>query len=262
MEVEGYVTDQSLGYFSPMEHYPHGSRYEKGRSLLFEVLSKGKSTAVIRAYQAGTQGLLYSLSAKDGIWQIDEIRDEFDALGMRWFTTRSGKVRLLYAAKLAVREADGGIYLTHSVPHVHHDPCDRSGISRPPLQELTDFKVFIKHHNQPFATVIKAHNFGDYLEGDTLKVMEGFIESVKTSNMQGYRITSQAGGCGIHEYFFKLQDGTTLYVRRSIIPYFNSHAVANYREYERLPGVILPPEEEELFDGLLGTISVQTNKGQ
>ena len=145
--------------------------------------------------------------------------------------------------------------MTHSIPLEHPDPCDFRG-DAPPLSTLTDFEVSIEVVSQSLREAIIA-NESDYLVSkflidDKLQIEPGFIDEVSVGSLQGYRITSGVEGCGEYTYYLPFTSRKVLIVKRSFIPEFKP-IIANYEEYLKVPGIIPPDREEELFNSILST---------
>ncbi len=70
--------------------------------------------------------------------------------------------------------------------------------------------------------------------------------------MQGFRISQGVEGCGRYTYYFILNQEHTLVATRAFITELNS-IIRTYKENLKLPGVIPPEKEEQLFNQILST---------
>jgi hypothetical protein len=147
------------------------------------------------------------------------------------------------------------LFLIHSIPFEHENPCDLIG-DAPPLMELIDFRVSVQVFNKSFKETIKTNEYPDFVAGylveDSLKVDHGFIDDVRIGSLRGYLITAGAEGCGIYTYYFPLDFDNTLKVERTFITELQP-VIRNYKEYLKLPGIIPPDEEERLFNQILSS---------
>lgn len=159
------------------------------------------------------------------------------------------------ADTLRLSEEEGGVLLSHSILYEHQDPCEfRDNIA--PLKELTDFKVAIQVLNKSLKEAVMAKE-GDYLASNfvsetELKLSPNFIDEFSIGSLTGYRITTGVEGCGQYTYYFPLTAKKTLVVNRSFITEFNP-IILDYEKYLNLPGIIVPQEEEKLFNQILSS---------
>jgi hypothetical protein len=164
----------------------------------------------------------------------------------------------MHPEMISIIEETTGILLLHSIPHEHPDPCDLRG-DAPPLQELTDFEVWIEVVPQSLSETVKLTQTEDieqdYLRGNELLLDPPFIAEISIGSLRGYHITWSVEGCGRYDYYFPLSDSSTLYIVRLIITELTPN-VTNYQEYLALPGIIPPEEEEALFLQILSTFEV------
>jgi len=156
---------------------------------------------------------------------------------------------------LTLSEKEKKIILTHSIPYEHPDPCDFKG-NAPPLKKLTDFEVSVEIINKSLRETVIA-NESDYLVSkflldNKLKISPGFIDEFSIGSLKGYRISKGVEGCGTYTYYFPLNSKNTLLIRRSWIAEFNP-INADYEKYLKLPGIIPPDKEENLFNQILST---------
>jgi hypothetical protein len=70
--------------------------------------------------------------------------------------------------------------------------------------------------------------------------------------LKGYRISTGVEGCGLDKYYFPLDSAHTLFVERYKITELDP-IIKNYREHRKLPGVISPEKEEQVFNQILST---------
>ena len=156
---------------------------------------------------------------------------------------------------LTLSEKEKKIILTHSIPYEHPDPCDFKG-NAPSLKKLTDFEVSVEVINKSLRETVIA-NESDYLVSkflldNKLKISPGFIDEFSIGSLKGYRISKGVEGCGTYTYYFPLDSKNTLLIRRSWVAEFNP-INADYKKYLKLPGIIPPDKEENLFNQILST---------
>jgi len=156
---------------------------------------------------------------------------------------------------ITISKQGNKIILVHSIPFEHPDPCDFKG-DAPPLKELTDFRVTTEVINRNLRETLMLREsdylVSNFLLDNKLRVELGFIDDISTGTLNGYRITSGVGGCGIYSYYFPLTRERTLVVQRSFIPEFKPITL-DYQKYLKLPRIIPPDKEEKLFDQILST---------
>jgi len=178
-----------------------------------------------------------------------------------WKTYRDDQLRfeIKYPANLIKVSKDNQcLLLLHSIPCEHPNPCDFSDNPSPPFAELTDFKVNIEVFNRDINWAVRAHE-GDYLTRNyllekELKLEPGFIDESRIGLLKGYRISSGTHGCGWNNYYFPRDSINTLFVHRSYVAELSPLIkIKGYEEYLKLPGVITPDKEEELFNRILAT---------
>ncbi len=154
--------------------------------------------------------------------------------------------------------ADTVMTLTHSVPLKHPDPCDFKG-DAPALDRLTDMSVSFDVLEKSLKDAIITTEGSDYaivssMRGDTIVPSpEGPVEAAVFAGVQGYRILSGVEGCGRAAYYFPTPTGRTLVVLRSLIPEF-SPVNAQADSLLQIPGVLLPQDEETLFQAVMDTV--------
>lgn len=173
---------------------------------------------------------------------------------------RSRKYEVTAPDSLIAEKKKGEVIsLTHSVPYNHVDPCDFVGDSGK-LAQLTDFNVEVGVGGTLRETMERFG--GKYIVGEFFKagkdvptLEKGYIEEVTIGKYKGYAVTSQVEGCGNTTYYIPL-DKETLVFKRKIISEL-SPLYSNYSAARKIPGVIKPDEEEEIFRSLIASINVQ-----
>ncbi|MBU4142120.1 hypothetical protein KKE99_04600, partial [Patescibacteria group bacterium] len=157
---------------------------------------------------------------------------------------------------LKISQKDGYINLFHSISFEHENSCDfgqENALSI--LKELTDFNIDIKMENSRLLNAIRAkegENISKYIVGNLLKTEEGYIEEIKIAQFKGYRIINVFEGCGADSYYFSINDGKTLFVRRKHI----AELILNPQRYSSAEGVIMSQESDVLFDQILSTFKL------
>jgi hypothetical protein len=148
--------------------------------------------------------------------------------------------------------------LTHAISSSHPDPCDFKDGKTIPL--LTDFSVQFESREGNLSDVIAEElrwtdeDRAQYMTDGELLTQEGFIEEAEYGEFEGYLVIQGVEGCGQTVYFLqKTSQSPVLVVTRKKITEL-SDIVTNAEEYKKLPGVILPEQEEELFEGVMHTL--------
>ncbi|MCI0531246.1 MAG: hypothetical protein L0Y74_04780 [candidate division Zixibacteria bacterium] len=177
-----------------------------------------------------------------------------------WKTYRSDSLpfEIKYPPELRVEEvSDGVLIFTHSIPHQHLDPCN-FGDSAIVLKELVDFHVRLRIVPKGFRETVMVGEIGliaDQLSDSSLTISPGWIDSLTFGQLKGYRIQYGVEGCGGYRYYFPLSSQQTLFITRKLVTELNP-IIVNYKDYLRLPGIIVPEEEEKFFDGMLATFKL------
>lgn len=173
------------------------------------------------------------------------------------FSSQVHGIAFQHAEKLSIEENAQGITVHHDVPFAHPDPCDFKGDGGD-LTVLTDFHVVLRREKADMRDLLKDYS-GVTFNGNAPIPEEGYIDEVTEGSLHGYRLTLQNEGCGQYEYYFPLGSKGTLVVLRTFVSEFMPTTFfydEMHQQYESLPGVILPPEEEKLFEHILLTTSI------
>ena len=172
----------------------------------------------------------------------------------------------VYPSQLITLKEEGGIVtLSHSIPYEHQDPCDLRGSDNGDvmlLKDLTDFDVKMEIIEASLEDTV-ANKLGDnfknsYVVDHRLQIQPNFIDEISINDRKGYKITMGAEGCGMYIYIFPLEAEQHFVVTRKFISELNP-INANYEEYSQVPRIILPREEEKLFDQIISSLKF-TNK--
>lgn len=95
----------------------------------------------------------------------------------------------------------------------------------------------------------------NYLKDDSvLQIDPGFTDNFTAGTLNGYQVTSGVGGCGTFTYYFPLGDDRVFTVRRPFGIFTEIVGPESIAERKKIPGIILPEKEEEIFKGILSTI--------
>ncbi len=180
------------------------------------------------------------------------------SLPVGWNRYVGDGVSFAYPQELLSVNQNENVILSHQVPSQHIDPCDFKG-DAPELSMLTDFHVKIELTGSTLidAAGSRMHWIADdkelYVDGDELVTSDGFITDVEFDHVSGYEIQQGVEGCGQKVYFLENDAGQTVIVTRRLITEL-SNAVTNTDEYLKIPGVIKPEEEDELFLQIMDTL--------
>lgn len=153
-----------------------------------------------------------------------------------WKTYRNEKLgyQINYPDKLELVEEGNKVVFKHNIPYQNSGDCDMLGGTQV-FEELEDFKVSLELKSE------KASN--TYKDG-----------VIQVGELDGQWIYEGAEGCGDYVYYFPLEGGNTLIVRRAAIQALSGISTSwNRKEILNSPGVIAPEESNELFDQILST---------
>ncbi len=179
--------------------------------------------------------------------------------GDKWQTYRdpAADFQLMFPAELTPSKTpDTGLLLSHSVPFKHLDPCDMSD-GQTMLDELIDFQIGVEVERAGFAAAIiarePAHVIAEHILDGRVKT-EGLLDPVKVAQMQGFQKTDLWGGCGELTYYFPLApDRVVIFTRRLVAEFNPNNPQAD--SLMALPGVILPPAAQVMFERILSTFA-------
>ncbi|MEK9175052.1 MAG: hypothetical protein AAB795_00495 [Patescibacteria group bacterium] len=145
--------------------------------------------------------------------------------------------------------------ITHSVPFKHTDPCNMKDWTS--LDNITDFHLKGEIKDGRVENIIRdANYYGVKFDPNTNKPIieknSGFKE-FNTGNLSGYTYSMGVEGCGVDIYFLSLNGNKTLILQNYWIGEFA--AVNNYKErqYDNLPGIILPQKRNIFTDKILSS---------
>jgi hypothetical protein len=195
-----------------------------------------------------------------GILPVTGARGENKSEGWKTYHDKELKFELKYPAKLIQISKEGQrLKLLHSIPFEHSNPCDFDDTPDPPFKELTDFNVTLEilDKNLKGAVLWYEASAAEYFltrftSDSVLQLEPGHIDTVRAGLLKGYRIFQGAEGCGRFNYYFVLDAANTLAVTRKHITELDP-VIESYKENRKLPGVIVPEREEELFNSILST---------
>lgn len=198
-----------------------------------------------------TKGGFFTLVLVGALF-IANSREEDKTESWKIYRNERQEFELKYPAKLIriceevrASEESERVMLLHSIPFEHRDPCDFDDSPDLPLRHLTDFKVGFE--------VVKKNLKETITWGEIGLVTEiPYGTELQIGSLRGYRITTGVEGCGLDKYYFPLDSTHTLFVERYKITELDP-IIINYKENRKLPGVIVPEKEEELFNNILAT---------
>ncbi|MSU55526.1 MAG: hypothetical protein EXS46_03265 [Candidatus Taylorbacteria bacterium] len=133
--------------------------------------------------------------------------------------------------------------LSHSVAYRHPSPCDFKG-DAPLLERLYDLSIKFRVVNKNPKEYIQSVGWPDwdYVSKNPYEM----------GAFSGYKIVSGIEGCGESIYYFTLSPTKTLVINRSFITELSS-SDGEYQTHLKLPGIILPSQEEEFFNSILAS---------
>jgi len=202
----------------------------------------------------------FLVSVLVGILFISNSREENKADGWKTYRDKEQHFEIKYPAKLIrISKENQQLKLLHSIPFEHPNPCYFGDGPSPPLLELTDFRVTIEvlGKNLKGAVVQYEGATGEYfltrfVSDSVLKIEPGYVDEYETGLLKGYRISHGFEGCGRYNYYFILNPEKTLVVTRAHITELDP-IIGSYKEYLKLPGVIPPEKEAQVFNQVLST---------
>ncbi|TSC74712.1 MAG: hypothetical protein G01um101444_196 [Parcubacteria group bacterium Gr01-1014_44] len=162
-----------------------------------------------------------------------------------------------YSAKLKVKENNRLITIEHSVNFKHPDPCNRSD---PPESQQWKSKKILDFYSK--ITVITT-NSEEFLFKELEYTKNGEITGIRRSvefinyPMRGFREYNGNHGCGPYSYYFQISPEKILLVNRFLVPEFGEAPESEKEIYRRVPNIILPEDEEILFNHILSSFVVK-----
>jgi len=152
------------------------------------------------------------------------------------------------------------ITLHHQVPFSHVDYCDFKGDGTQKIPTLTDFHVSFHVSNKNLAETVKQESpyipEENFVNGNVVP-SPGFIDPVKTDNLSGFKIFEGAEGCGHVIYYLSGGSNKTLVIIRDWITVFSGVIdTENMAAAEAVPGVLNKAKEEEIFNSILNSLSL------
>ena len=178
---------------------------------------------------------------------------------LRWNSTQLGDGLGIYVeypdTVFEISTEAQALTLVHEVSYIHPDPCDLSG---DPAQKagVRELDLAFRAHEQTLATTVGEMEPDGFVEdhlteqGDALVEQEGFIDAAAYGELEGWRVTSGAGGCGEYRYYFPVDEQLTLTVTRAFVPEF-AETYAERDTVLELDGIIPPEEADILFEAIM-----------
>jgi hypothetical protein len=183
---------------------------------------------------------------------LNQNKDVAQTFKNNWLTFR-------YPATLALKDQGGIVGLTHSVAYPHPNFCELRGGAKQ-LDAIIDFNLSFtlidKSLKNAVRDIIPSNIINDYFKSDSVNLTPGYIDELNTGVLKGYRITNGAEGCGEYAYFFPLSPDSTLRVTRAFVSEFQP-INANAQTYLKVPGIIPPDEEKNIFQNILLSLRIQ-----
>jgi len=177
--------------------------------------------------------------------------------GFKTYRSKKLGIEFKYPKILKVRKKDGVVTISHRVPFEHEDPCDR-GWPPEKAKEIWDFYV----------RMIIVEKTPNEILGEQLEKRDGvliFKSDVRVTygQLDGFRIYNGNHGCGPYAYFFQLTKRSAdpynkeryLRVDRYPAPELRKVSEEEKLFYSRLRLIILPEQEEHLFQEILTSLT-------
>jgi len=175
--------------------------------------------------------------------------------GWKTYTDSEYGFEFNYPPLVSIKQENGSAVASHSIIYKHPDACDLVNDSST-LDKLSDFGVSFRVFNKDLKETFDATNYvlhsDDFVENNTLKLSQGFIDKYNVGSLNGFQIVGDKNGCGSYSYYFPISPTKTLVVDRLIVIEFKP-IIYDYQKYLNLPGVILPSREDDYFNGMLST---------
>ncbi len=164
--------------------------------------------------------------------------------GWKTYTNTQYGFSFKYPSKLNSTENDNVVTLNHSIPYENNGPCDMSGLDNP-KNNVTNVYKNLNDFNLSFEIVKgKAGPLG-WAEGQ-------FDGQYNLGQLKGNWAFEGIEGCGYTGYYFPLENGTTLVVKKDSIQAWQGFSW-NTDEILKIPNVINSKENEEIFNQILST---------
>lgn len=149
---------------------------------------------------------------------------------------------------ILIENSDNSIQMINKVEYTHSYTSD-SNDETFNVEELCDFNIKLEVVNKNLIDTIRLNEeesfIEEYLYGNSLKVVPGYIEKIRINNFLGYSIFYEEIGSNEYKYYFVINAQRTLVVYRSIIT-----------EVQVLQDTPDPKEEEELFNNIISTFNI------
>lgn len=176
------------------------------------------------------------------------------------FTSADQSIKFTYPTELSVTQKNNIITLHHQIVFQHIDACDFKGDGTT-TPNLTDFHVTIQLFNMTVAStskIISPYIPEENIQGDTLKINPGFIDTYNNSPWNGYAIFEGAEGCGVVTYYLPISSSRTLVIKKEFVGELSDvYNPATKEKILAVPGVISPSQSESLFNALVQSLQVR-----
>ena len=164
----------------------------------------------------------------------DQVSQTFD-----WITYTNNDVgfEFKYPPNLILGETQGEVTLSHSIPYENSGDCDMEGGTKV-YKTLNDFGLSFE--------IVKG-------KAGPVGWEEGQFDGPYNLNqLKGNWAFEGLEGCGYTGYYFPLENGTTLVVKKDSIQALQGYSW-NTNEILKIPNVINLEENEEIFKQILST---------
>ncbi|MDQ6985874.1 MAG: hypothetical protein Q9M91_00270 [Candidatus Dojkabacteria bacterium] len=163
--------------------------------------------------------------------------------------------------ELSVGSMDNATIM-HSVYYPHQNVCEMRDYDYREIENIVDVRFDIIRSRyeiyasaELYAPILTDNNY--ISEAGEVTLVPGFIEEYSTGTMTGYSIYTGAEGCGEYTYLFPIDENNTLIITRLQVGEFGYAAGDLAEEYMSVDGVVLPEEEERLFNEIVESITLK-----
>lgn len=195
-----------------------------------------------------------------------EVFSQTSIVTKKWekYSIVSSKVDFFYPKNILKLDSMNGQYsFEHSVPFEHPNPCILEGSEVSTLSKIIDLYFTLEVYKTGLWFVMNSKSsqyfMDNYVSGETLKLKEGFIDTIQIGKLKGYLISSGNEGCGVYQFVFPVRYDLTILLTKPYWPELEPGVIGEelYKKYSSLNGVILPSQAENLFHKVVESIEIK-----
>ncbi len=206
-------------------------------------------------------GIIILILIAGGMWFVTRGKKVLPNPALTTYNNSNLGISFTYPKILSASTTDESVTLHHEVAFAHHNFCDFKGESASSTANLTDFDVTFHIADGSLIDTMRAENpeipQENFING-AIVPSPGFIDPYSVGNLNGFKLSESAEGCGQVVYFLSLSSARTLVVKQALITVFTGTidpvTQANARA---VPGVITPDSSDQIFTSILKTLKAQ-----